>query len=146
VVNSFVRYSALQGRSKQAGLFSCQRIGEGFLRPVITLSKSESTIAQMPPSRRNGDGTRRARGCMSNRNCPSTPSSWSHGQKADLNPNYELWRPSRSTSGWEGIRKWCLCVCPRTNPISSGDTLARRANPARTAAVLERAENSKLDL
>lgn len=33
VVNSFVRYSALQGRSKQAGLFSCQRSGEGFLRP-----------------------------------------------------------------------------------------------------------------
>jgi len=26
------------------------------------------------------------------------------------------------------------------------ETLARRANPARTAAVLERAENSKLDL
>lgn len=33
VVDSFVRYSALQGRSKQAGLFSCQRSGEGFLRP-----------------------------------------------------------------------------------------------------------------
>jgi len=127
--------------------FHVSELGRASFGPVITLSKFESTIAQMPPSRRIGDGNRRARGCMSNRNCPSTPSSWSHGQKADLNPNYEAVAPL-AIDQWLGRnQKVVLMRLPADESyISSGDTLARRANPARTAAGLERAENSKLDL
>jgi hypothetical protein len=58
VLNSFVRSSTLQGRSKQAGLFLGQRSGEGFFGRVITLSKFESTIAQMPRALGRLDGRR----------------------------------------------------------------------------------------
>jgi hypothetical protein len=68
-------------------------------------------------------------------------------QKADLNPNYEAVAPL-AIDQWLGRnQKVVLMRLPADESyISSGDTLARRANPARIAAVLERAETSRLDL
>ena len=93
--------------------FHVSEVERASFGPVITLSKFESTIAQMPPSRRIGDGNRRARGCMSNRNCPSTPSSWSHW--AEGGPEPEL----------------LSCGAPRDRPVVGKESESGAYAPAR---------------